>query len=67
MHATRWQAIGATIIATGGSDDKLEVVRQHGATHVINTAGADGGVSRFRDQVKELTDGKVCAVERARA
>ncbi|MCR9271408.1 MAG: NADPH:quinone oxidoreductase family protein [Hyphomonadaceae bacterium] len=44
--------LGATVIATGGSDDKLAKVRAYGADHVLNTR--DG----FRDQVKGLTDGR---------
>ena len=44
---------GATVIATGGSDEKLEVVKQKGADHVINNTR--GG---FREQVKELTGGR---------
>jgi NADPH2:quinone reductase len=43
---------GANVIATGGSDEKLALVRQHGADHVVNyTKG-------FRDRVLELTDGR---------
>ena len=44
--------LGATVIATGGSDGKLAVVKENGADHVINIR--DG----FRDRVKELTDGR---------
>lgn len=44
--------LGATVIATGGSDEKLGKVKAYGADHVINTA------SGFRDQVKALTDGR---------
>ncbi|MEL6860824.1 MAG: NADPH:quinone oxidoreductase family protein [Pseudomonadota bacterium] len=44
--------LGATVIATGGSDEKLEKVKAYGADHVINTK--DG----FREQVKALTDGR---------
>lgn len=44
--------LGATVIATGGSDAKLAQVKAYGADHVINTA--DG----FREQVKALTDGR---------
>ena len=44
--------MGATVIATGGSDDKLATVKALGADHTINYT--DG----FRDQVKELTGGK---------
>jgi len=43
---------GATVIATAGSDAKLEVVRQMGADHLINYTGG------FRDAVKELTGGR---------
>ncbi len=52
--------LGATVIATGRSDEKLKVVKTHGADHVINSKNPDGspGVRRFRDEVKELTDGR---------
>lgn len=43
--------MGATVIGTASSDEKLKTVREMGADHTINyTAG-------FRDQVKELTNG----------
>ena len=44
--------LGATVIATGGSDEKLGRVKAYGADHVLNTK--DG----FREQVKALTDGR---------
>lgn len=44
--------LGATVIATAGTDEKLAVCRQMGADHVINYT--DG----FREQVKELTGGR---------
>ena len=44
--------LGAKVIATGGSDEKLAKVKAYGADHVINTS--DG----FRTQVKDLTDGR---------
>ncbi len=47
------KALGATVIGTGGSDEKLEIARAHGCDHVINYT--DGP---FKDQVKELTGGK---------
>jgi len=52
--------VGATVIATGRSDDKLALVKAHGADHVINTRAPDGatGVRRFRDEVKLLTGGR---------
>ena len=51
--------VGATVIATGRSPAKLEVVRARGADHVIAIASEDGkGVRSFRDEVKALTGGK---------
>lgn len=47
------KAMGASVIGTGGSDEKLKVVTEHGADHVINYANGP-----FKDQVKELTGGK---------
>lgn len=51
--------LGAKVIATGRSDEKLALVKSHGADHVINTRGTDypSGVRSFRDEVKALTDG----------
>lgn len=46
------KVLGATVIATAGSDEKLAVVKANGADHVINYT--DG----FRDRVKELTGGR---------
>ena len=52
--------LGARVIATGRSDEKLELVKAHGADHVINTRGNDypSGLRSFRDEVKALTDGR---------
>ncbi len=52
--------LGATVIATGRSDAKLETVRAHGADHVIHARDAADptGVRRFRDEVKALTGGR---------
>ena len=44
--------LGATVIATSASDEKLKTVKERGADHVININ--DG----FREKVKELTGGK---------
>lgn len=44
--------MGATVIATASTDEKLEVCKQHGADHVINYSSGE-----FKDQVKELTGG----------
>ena len=49
--------LGATVIATGGTDEKLAVVKSRGADHVINYSLADGSLGGFREQVKSLTDG----------
>jgi NADPH2:quinone reductase len=53
------KCVGATVIATGRTDAKLEVVRQQGADHVINSRAPEGetGVRQFRDEVKALTGG----------
>lgn len=45
--------LGATVIATGRNDDKLEQVRAEGADHVINTREGS-----FAAQVKALTGGR---------
>lgn len=52
--------LGATVIATGRSDEKLAIVKAQGADHVINTAATqpDEKVRKFRGDVKALTDGK---------
>ncbi|HSD90602.1 MAG TPA: NADPH:quinone oxidoreductase family protein [Kofleriaceae bacterium] len=49
--------VGATVIATGRSDEKLAVVAAEGADHVVNVAGPDG-IRPFRDDVKALTGGE---------
>jgi NADPH2:quinone reductase len=52
--------MGATVIATGRSEEKLAVVKEQGADHIVNTGLPDGekGVKRFREEVKDLTGGK---------
>ena len=46
--------LGARVIATAGSDEKLAVLRKHYAVeHLINYR-----TENFKDRVKELTDGK---------
>jgi NADPH2:quinone reductase len=44
---------GATVIATAGSDDKVELCRRLGADHAINYKTQD-----FAEEVKKLTGGK---------
>ncbi len=48
---------GATVIATGGTDEKLAVVKSRGADHVINYTQEDGTLGGFRAEVKALTGG----------
>lgn len=44
--------LGAIVIATAGTDEKLAVVKAEGADHVVNYTNG------FRDHVKDLTDGQ---------
>lgn len=45
--------LGATVIATAGGPDKLEVAKQYGADHLIDYRAED-----IRERVKQLTDGR---------
>lgn len=58
VHVAR--RVGATVIATGRSADKLAVVAAEGAHHTVQCTGSEGagGGPRFREQVKELTGGR---------
>ena len=47
------KALGATVIATAGTDEKLAVAREHGADHAINYRDTP-----FRDAVLDLTGGR---------
>jgi NADPH:quinone reductase len=54
LIACQWaKALGLVVIGTAGSDEKCELARRHGATHVINYRSEDV-VAR----VKELTGGR---------
>jgi len=46
------KALGATVIASASSDDKLAVAREHGADHLINYTSED-----IREQMLALTGG----------
>jgi NADPH2:quinone reductase len=51
--ASQWaKAIGATVIGTVGSDDKIETARRHGCDYVINSRTED-----VVKRVKEITGG----------
>jgi len=52
------KVLGATVIATASTDEKLEVVREKGADHTINYTLPEGKLGGFREKVKELTGGK---------
>ena len=47
--------LGANVIATGGRDDKLAVVKSRGADEVVNYTLPDGSLGGFRERVKEIT------------
>ena len=50
--------LGAKVIATGRSRDKLQMVAEQGADHlIVTTRDADGKLASFRDEVKALTGG----------
>jgi NADPH2:quinone reductase len=54
LIAGQWaKALGATVIGTAGSDDKVELALAHGYDHVINYR-----TGNFLDKVKEITGGK---------
>jgi NADPH2:quinone reductase len=47
------KAIGATVIATAGSPEKLKIAGEHGADHLVSYAAAD-----WADRVQTLTGGR---------
>jgi NADPH2:quinone reductase len=54
LIATQWaRALGATVIGTAGSPEKVALAKAHGCHHVINYNSED-----FVTRVRELTDGK---------
>lgn len=56
--ATQWaKHLGATVIGTVGSPDKVEVAKAHGCDHVILYREED-----FAKRVREITNGEGCAV-----
>lgn len=50
--------LGATVIATGRSREKLAIVAREGADHVLEVGADDGGIRPFREDVKALTGGR---------
>ena len=58
LIACQWaKHLGATVIGTAGSDEKCELAKAAGATHVINYK-----TENFVERVKQITDGKMCDV-----
>lgn len=54
LIASQWaRAIGVNMIGTVGSDEKAELAKAHGCTHVINY-----NKENFVERVKEITEGK---------
>ena len=54
LIAGQWaKALGATVIGTAGSQDKIDLALAHGYDHVINYR-----TDNFVSQVKEITNGK---------
>lgn len=58
LIAGQWaKSLGATVIGTAGSAEKIRLAKAHGYDHVINYRTED-----FVSRMKELTDGKGCDV-----
>ena len=58
LIAGQWaKHLGATVIGTAGSDDKVELAKAHGYDHVINYRK-----DNFVEKVREITGGKMCDV-----
>lgn len=58
LIAGQWAAsLGATVIGTVGSDEKAELARANGYTHVINYRSEN-----FVERVREITGGRLCDV-----
>lgn len=58
LIAGQWAAhLGATVIGTAGSDEKIALAKAHGYQHMINYRTED-----FVERVKEITGGKGCDV-----
>lgn len=47
------KALGAMVIGTARGKERLEVVKEHGADHIIDTESED-----LRERIKALTDGR---------
>ena len=50
--------LGATVIATGRTQSKLDAVLREGADHGVLASDGEGGIRRFSEDVKALTGGR---------
>jgi NADPH:quinone reductase len=50
--------VGARVIATGRKPEKLSQLKALGAEHVLAIDDGEGGIRKFRDEVKALTGGR---------
>jgi NADPH:quinone reductase len=50
--------LGATVIATGRTQSKLDAVLREGADHGVLATDAEGAIRRFSEDVKALTGGR---------
>lgn len=58
LIAGQWaKHLGATVIGTAGSPDKVDLAKRHGYDHVI-----DYRSQNFVEEVREITGGKMCDV-----
>jgi NADPH2:quinone reductase len=58
LIACQWaNALGATVIGTAGSEEKMELARENGAHHMINYREED-----FVSRIAEITEGAKCNV-----
>jgi len=58
LIAGQWAShLGATVIGTAGSDEKIALAKAHGYQHMINYR-----TENFAERVKEITGGKGCDV-----
>jgi len=58
LIAGQWaKHLGATVIGTAGSADKVELAKAHGYDHVINYRERN-----FVEEVREITGGRMCDV-----
>lgn len=58
LIAGQWAAhLGATVIGTAGSDEKIALAKDHGYQHMINYR-----TENFVERIQEITNGKGCDV-----